>query len=57
MDKELAETLSKEKEQEVLSITELLTNKEELEEHEYAVFVEKRLLKPILAKLNQQVKL
>tara|TARA_B100002049_G_scaffold145391_1_gene107953 strand:+ start:613 stop:3294 length:2682 start_codon:yes stop_codon:yes gene_type:complete len=54
LDKELAETLSKEKEQEVLSNTELLTNKEELEEHEYAVFSRKRLLKPILAKLNQQ---
>ena len=54
LDKELAEKLSKEKEQEVLSITELLTSKEELEEDEYAVFSRKRLLKPILAKLNQQ---
>lgn len=54
LDKELAESLVEEANQEVLSITELLTNKEELKEDEYAVFSRKKLLKPILSKLNQQ---
>ena len=53
-DKELALSVAEEEEEEVLSITEMLTNKDELEDDEYAVFSRKKLLKPILAKLNQQ---
>ena len=53
-DKDLALSVAEEEEEEVLSITEMLTNKDELEDDEYAVFSRKKLLKPILAKLNQQ---
>jgi len=54
LDKDLALSVAEEEEEEVLSITEMLTNKDELEDDEYAVFSRKKLLKPILAKLNQQ---
>lgn len=58
LDKELAKQVEKqleaEKEQRVTAITEILNEKVELEEEEYAYFSRERLLKPILAKLNQQ---
>ncbi|WP_253948867.1 SLBB domain-containing protein [Pseudoalteromonas sp. TB64] len=58
LDKELAEQVTKEQEEEekkkVTAITEILNKKVELEDDEYSYFSRERLLKPILAKLNQQ---
>ncbi|MBE3672525.1 polysaccharide export outer membrane protein [Pseudoalteromonas paragorgicola KMM 3548] len=58
LDKELAEQVAKEQEEEeknkVTAITEILNKKIELEDDEYSYFSRERLLKPILAKLNQQ---
>uniref|UniRef100_UPI00387FAFB4 SLBB domain-containing protein n=1 Tax=Pseudoalteromonas mariniglutinosa TaxID=206042 RepID=UPI00387FAFB4 len=55
LDKELAERLAEEESKKVSSITELLKgNQQELKEEDYAVFSREKLLRPILAKLNQQ---
>lgn len=58
LDKELAEQVEKQLEEEnknrVTAITEILNKKVELEDDEYSYFSRERLLKPILAKLNQQ---
>jgi len=58
LDKELADQVEKkleeEEKQRVSAITEILNKKEEPEEDEYSYFSRERLLKPILAKLNQQ---
>ncbi|MCQ8879449.1 SLBB domain-containing protein [Pseudoalteromonas shioyasakiensis] len=53
LDASLAET-KEEAEKSAKSITELITQKEELGENDYAIFSRKKLLAPILAKLNQQ---
>lgn len=58
LDKELAEQVEKELEEEenkrVTAITEILNKKVEPEEDELSYFSRDRLLKPIIAKLNQQ---
>ena len=58
LDKELAKQVEKQLEEEnknrVTAITEILNKKVELEDDEYSYFSRERLLKPILAKLNQQ---
>nr|MDC2854594.1 SLBB domain-containing protein [Ningiella sp. W23] len=58
LDKELAEQVEKQLAEEdknrVTAITEILNKKVELEDDEYSYFSRERLLKPILAKLNQQ---
>ncbi|WP_331460739.1 SLBB domain-containing protein [Pseudoalteromonas sp. SWN29] len=55
LEKELAEQLAEEESKKITNITDLLNSQEkELKESDYAVFSREKLLKPIIAKLNQQ---
>ncbi|MGO2073935.1 MAG: SLBB domain-containing protein, partial [Pseudoalteromonas sp.] len=55
LDRELAEKLAAEENNKLVNINSLIKSKEEeLEEKDYAVFSRRKLLKPIIAKLNQQ---
>jgi protein involved in polysaccharide export with SLBB domain len=54
-EKELAENLAEEESKKITNITDFLNgNEKELKESDYAVFSREKLLKPIIAKLNQQ---
>lgn len=55
LEKELAEQLAAEESKKITNITDFLNSKEEeLKESDYAVFSREKLLRPIIAKLNQQ---
>jgi polysaccharide export outer membrane protein len=55
LEKELAEQLAEEESKKITNITDFLNSEEkELKESDYAVFSREKLLKPIIAKLNQQ---
>lgn len=55
LEKELAEQLAEEESKKITNITDYLNNqKKELKESDYSLFSREKLLKPIIAKLNQQ---
>ena len=55
LEKELAEQLADEESKKITNITDYLNSQEkELKDSDYAVFSREKLLKPIIAKLNQQ---
>jgi polysaccharide biosynthesis/export protein len=55
LEKELAEQLAEEESKKITNITDFLnSHRKELKDSEYSIFSREKLLKPIIAKLNQQ---
>lgn len=55
LEKDLAEQLAEEESKKITNITDFLNSgKKDLKESDYAIFSREKLLKPIIAKLNQQ---